>query len=347
MNGTNIVTEDNDAHMIALVNFLNKTISQYGLGLIWLAGNIGSALSCVIFYQPAFRKSPCAMYFLASNFSQFFAFNFALFNRMIQYGYNIQIVNTSLWFCKIRFYVFYVCIANSRYNIIMASMDRYFASSRSALRRQLSSPKIARRFIMGSFIFWVFIYIQVIVFYEISSGSCQARLGAYGLFFSIYIAIDSGILPILLMVVFGLLIVSNVRQTKRRIGATVTINEDQPGNASRISKKDAQLHRMLANQIFLFVILNIPNPCYLTYRSFTVNMLKSPLRNTIETFISNMTYVLIYLGFSLTFANFAVSSEMFRREFQQLIQTKILRRTTRRRVTSDKGTAIRIGQTPV
>jgi hypothetical protein len=284
------------------------------------------------------------MYFIASNISQLFTFNFALLTRMLQFGYNIQAVNIYLWLCKFRYYFFYIFVANSRYNIIMASMDRYFASSRNALRRQWSSPKIALRFIIVNAILWFLIYLQVLVFYEITNGTCQPQLGTYAVFFSIYIAIDSGVLPIFLMSVFGLLIVNNVHQTKRRIGATTTINENQPVQANRMSKKDMQLHKMLANQICLFVILNIANPCYLIYRSFTMNTLKSPLRRTIELFINNMTYVLVYLGFALTFANFVVSSDMFRREFQQLIQTKILRRPSRR-TTSLGGTTARIGQT--
>jgi hypothetical protein len=343
MNSTSIVAEDNQANVIALVNFLNKTISQYGLGLIWLVGNIGSALNCIVFYQPAFRKSPCAMYFIASNISQFFTFNFALFTRMIQYGYDVQAINIFPWYCKIRYYLFYIFVANSRYNIIMASMDRWFASSRDALRRQWSSPKIALRFIIGNFILWFLIYLQVIIFYTINNGSCQPQPGTYRTAFSIYLAIDSGILPTSLMLVFGLLVVKNVHQTKRRIGATTAINEDQPVYANRMSRKDMQLQKMLGNQILLFIILNIPNPCYLIYRLFTAQTSKSPLRLVIEVFIENMTYVLIYLGFSLTFANFAVSSDMFRREFQQFIQTKILHRFPRR-VTTEVGTTNRIGR---
>jgi len=344
MNNTSIIAEGNQADTIALVNFLNKTISQYGLGLIWFVGNIGSALNCIVFYQPAFRKSPCAMYFIASNISQFFTFNFALFTRMLQYGYDVQAINIFPWYCKIRYYLFYIFVANSRYNIIMASMDRWFASSRDAVRRQWSSPKIALRFIIGNFILWFIIYLQVIIFYTINSGSCQPQPGTYRTVFSIYLAIDSGILPTSLMLVFGLLVAKNVHQTKQRIAATTAINEGQPVYANRMSRKDMQLQKMLGNQILLFIILNIPNPCYLIYRVFTADTLKSPLRLTIEVFIENMTYVLIYLGFSLTFANFAVSSDMFRREFQQFIQTKILHRFPRR-VTTEVGTANRIGHT--
>ncbi|CAF1179654.1 unnamed protein product [Adineta steineri] len=94
---------------------------------------------------------------------------------------------------------------------------------------------------------------------------------------------------------------------------------------SKTSKKDAQLHKMLANQILVFMILNMPNPCFLVYKALTVNTSKSLLHTTTEDFAGNMTYALIHLRFSLTFINFIVSSDMFRKEFLQLIRAKILR----------------------
>ena len=325
-NNTGVIVSNDETHLIVLVNLLNKSISQYGIGLIWIVGNIGSTLTCLVFYQPTYRKSPCAMYFLASSFFQFLTFNFALVTRMLQYGYNVQPVNTLSWFCKTRFYLFYIFVAISRYNIILASVDRYFASSRDALRRQWSSPKIAFRVIIVNAIFWCLVYIQVLVFYRINNGSCEPQSGAYGVFFSIYISIDSGILPVLLLLIFGLLTVNNVHKTRKRIEPVTGTNEIRSTQTGKMSKKDVQLHRMLANQIFLFIILNVPNPCYLLYRVFTINAVRSPFRRTLETFLSNMSYVLVYLGFSLTFVNFIISSDIFRREFLQLIRTKLMRR---------------------
>jgi hypothetical protein len=335
----NTTTNNTDDYWIDLVTLLNKTISQYGLGLIWLIGNIGSAFTCIVFSQPAFRNSPCAIYFIASSFSQFFTFNFALFTRMLEFGYNINAINIFLWYCKIRYYLFYMLVAIPRYNIILASIDRYFASSRDVRRRQWSSPKIAFRLAIGNIIFWSLMYTQFIIFYEIYNGSCQPQPGIYGIFFSIYISIDSGILPLSLMIIFGLLTINNIHQTKRHIRPNAAaVDGGRFVGTGRVSKKDAQLHKMLANQIILFLILNIFNPCVLVYRSLTLYTVKSPLRLTVELFINNMTYVLIYLGFALTCVNFIISSEMFRREFLKFIQTKIIRR----QVTPTKTTTVSV-----
>jgi hypothetical protein len=246
---------------------------------------------------------------------------------MLEFGYNVNAINIFLWFCKIRYYLFYMLVAIPRYNVILASIDRYFASSRDVRRRQWSSPKIAFRLVIGNIVFWSLIYTQFIIFYEIYNGSCQPQPGIYGMFFSIYISIDSGILPLSLMIIFGLLTINNIHQTKRHIRPNAAaVDVGRFVRTGRVPKKDAQLHKMLANQIIIFLILNIFNPCALVYRSLTLYTVKSPLRLTVELFINNMTYVLIYLGFALTFVNFIISSAMFRREFLKFIQTKIIGR---------------------
>ncbi|CAF1209063.1 unnamed protein product [Adineta ricciae] len=324
--------DDNQAYLISLVNLVSRIVSQFGLGFIWIFGNISSILMCMVFIQPTYRNSPCAMFFLAASISQFFAYNFALFTRMLPLGYHVAIFNYNLWYCKLRFYLFYVFVALPRYYIILASIDRYFASSREALRRRWSSPKIAYRLIIGNALFWCIMYAQVIVFYEIASGTCTFRSGSYGVFFSIYIAIDSGILPLLLMIVFGLLTVRNIHQRKMRIGA-------RERQVTRMGKKDLQLHRMLANQIALFLILNLPNPIYLLFISFTINIPKSTFQHAAEILVGNMTYALIYFGFLLTFTNFMISSDIFRQEFFHVFRVKILRRSAVGRLAGGELTA--------
>jgi len=61
---------------------------------------------------------------------------------------------------------FYVFVANTGYNIIMASMDRYLGSSRDALR-----------LIIINFVIGYLIYLQVIGFFEVTNGKCGPRLG--------------------------------------------------------------------------------------------------------------------------------------------------------------------------
>jgi hypothetical protein len=327
-NTTDSISDDDDylTYWSSVITLLNENISRYGMGLIWLIGNLGSIINCFVFSQPTLRKNSCVMYFLAASASQFLTYNFALLTRMLQFGYNIQAVNTYLWFCKIRYYLFYIFVAIPRYFIILASVDRYFASSSDIRWRRWSSPKMAMRLIIINIIFWCLIYIQVLVFYEIHNGNCSFQGGIYGIFFSIYISIDSGILPPFLMLIFGLLTLKNIRESKQKLKPVTIISGGRPVQNTEMLKKDLQISKMLFNQICVFIILNLMNPCYLLYQTITTNMIKSPLRLTVELFINNMTYILIYLGFSLTFFVYTLTSPLFRREFSQLVKKKLLRR---------------------
>ncbi|CAF2883156.1 unnamed protein product [Rotaria sp. Silwood2] len=253
------------------------------------------------------------MYFLASSISQFLTFNFALLTRMLQYGYTIQTVNTVVWFCKIRYYLFYIFVAIPRYLIILASIDRYLASSSDIQRRQWSTPKIAIRLIIGNVLFWCVIYIQIPIFYEIHNGDCSFRKGVYGIFFCIYLLIESGIFPPLMMIIFGLLTLNNIRRSKRTIRPLPIVDIIQLSQFPVMSRKDLLISKMLFNQICLWIILNMFNPCYLLYRTITIYDNKSSLRLTVELFLNNMSYYFIYLEFSLTFFVYTLSSPLFRR----------------------------------
>ncbi|CAF3557662.1 unnamed protein product [Rotaria sp. Silwood1] len=243
---------------------------------------------------------------------------------MLQYGYNIQTINIVVWFCKIRYYFFYVFVGIPRYFIILASIDRYLASSSDMHRRRWSTPKIAIRLIIGNVLFWCIIYIHIPIFYEIQNGDCSFRKGIYSIFFCIYLLIESGIIPPLMMLIFGLLTLNNIRRSKRNIRPIQVVDVTASLQFNRISKKDLQLSKMLFNQICLWIILNMLNPCYLLYRTMTINDTKSSVRLAVELFINNMSYSSIYLEFSLTFFIYTLSSPLFRRELKKLMHNKLL-----------------------
>jgi hypothetical protein len=323
MNNSVSVNDGYETYWINVVFLINENISRYFMIFIWLIGNIGSILNSFIFGQESLRKSPCAMYFIASNISQFFIFNFALLTRIFLFGFNVQTVYADIWYCKFRNYFFYVFLAAARYYTILASVDRYFASSRDALRRQWSSTKIARKFIIGNILFWCVIYIQVIVFYRTYPNNCLPEKGSYGMFFSIYILIDNGILPLVFMSVFGILTYKNVQGIKHRVRPmAISMEANQSSQVNRTTRKDTHLLKMLFNQILVYIIFNTFNPCFLLYQTLTINVSKSPLKLEVEVMLNNMSYFLIYIGFSLTFFTNILSSSLFRHEFIRLIQRR-------------------------
>jgi len=321
---TAIIESDRETQLIVLFNLLIQTFSQVLDGFIWIVGHIGVICVCIVFYQPAFRKSPCAIYFITSSFSQFFLFNFSVFIRMIQYGYNVPVNSLSVWFCKIRYYIFYVSSANARYNIIFAGADRFLCSCREVRFRQWSSPKIALRLIVINAIVWFLFYIPVLVIFGHTNNKCRITNPNLRKIFNLYITIENGFFPIIPMLFFGLLTIRNIRRSIQRVKVTAIVDASQGVTTTRAQRKEIQLHKMLVNQIIVYLILNIPYSVYNTYRTYFLNINSESVSSALfDTFLNNFFYDLTYLGYTLSFPNFLLTSTIFRRELKQIIQKTI------------------------
>ncbi|CAF1296564.1 unnamed protein product [Adineta ricciae] len=329
MSNTTTNTALNDeTQSIIFFNFLTKILAQCLDGFSWIVGNIGAICICIVFSQPTFRKSPCAIYFIASSLSQLFVFNFAVFIRIIQYGYAVPVNSAPSWFCKMRFYIFYVSAATARYNIIFASADRYLCSCRDARRRHWSSTKTAFRLIVLVLVVWLLFYIQILVFFDVKNNKCTIRNTSVITYLSYFITVENGFFPIFPMLIFGLLTIRNIHGSRRTVAARDN-STAQSVQTERSPRKEKHLHKMLFSQVILFVISNIPYPVYTIYRSYAGVSSFTGSRALMDTFINNLLYDMVYLGFALTFPNFLLTSKMFRREFLQVLQTKIVQRCQR------------------
>ena len=323
MSNTTIATVNREAELLALFTQLIQVVSQVLDGLMWIIGNFGAICTCIVFSRPTFRKSPCAMYFTASSFSQLFVFNFAVFIRMIQYGYNIPVNSVPSWFCRLRFYIFYVSGASARYNIVFAAVDRFFCSCQSVRLRRWSSSKVALCLIIIDAIIWALFYIQVLVFFDVKNDKCRIHVADIMIYFNFYLTIENGFLPIIPMLIFGLLTIRNIRRSAQRAKAPETIDgavsNTNNQSSSSSSKKEVQLHKMLINQVVVYVILNLPYPVYNLYRTYANLSSFTGSRAAIDTFVNNLCFDMIYLCFALTFLNFLLTSSMFRRELKQIL----------------------------
>jgi len=331
---TTTTTLSREAELVIFYNLLIQTVSRVLDGFIWIVGHIGALCICIVFSQPAFRKSPCTIYFIASSISQILLFNFAVFIRMIQYGYDVPVNSLSVWFCRIRYYMFYVSAANARYNIIFAGIDRFLCSYQNTRLRKWSSPKIAFPVIIINAIIWILFYIQVMVYFGVVSGKCRTTNETFRRYFNVYVTIENGFFPIAPMLIFGLLTIRNIQMSRHRVKATVSpIDGTQPIANPGSQKKETQLHKMLANQVIVYIIFNIPYPGYSVYRTYFLNSSSLSGSDALrDTFLNNLFYDFIYLGYAVTCLNFIYTSAMFRRELKQVIQ-KIIFCQFRRNIT--------------
>ena len=167
----------------------------------------------------------------------------------------------SLVFCKIKTYVSFVTTILPQNFVVLACIDRLMLTSMNVNLRSWSRPSFAYRATGGVSIFWLLFSIHSFfgsIIYSGPYGSyCYIQEGLYMVFVTFYTIIINYLLPPFLMVIFGLLMIINVRQAQRRI-RTGTDQEF-------MQRKDRYLLRMLLFQVLVNVIFNIPLAVYQVY----------------------------------------------------------------------------------
>jgi hypothetical protein len=173
-------------------------------------------------------------------------------------GYNIDPAQTSLIFCKIKFYLSYIMAILPPSFIVLACLDRLMLSSRSVRVRSWSQPRFAYRSIAAVSIFWILFSIHALIGSTINSlpgySYCYLKQGSYTVFVALYSVIINYLLPPILMTVIGLLTIMNVRRTQRRIHPRI--------GHGYMQRKDRHLLRMLLFQVLVDVVFNIPAGVY-------------------------------------------------------------------------------------
>lgn len=251
-------------------------LAQISTPIVMVLGNIGEILNIIIFAQRTFRKNACAIYFLVASFTRLFFINFTILLDGLSFGmllhrrslvsrhsfnsigYNIDPSRRSLPFCKIKFYLFTVTSIIPPSLIVLACIDRFLLSSPKTNVRAWSQPRMAYRLIAGVSIFWMLLSIHTLVgsntYIKFGQPFCLPGEGSYSLFVALYWIICIYLLPSILMIIFGLLTIINVRQAQRRIQPT--------GEGAYVRRKDRHLLRMLSFQVLVTIIFTIPRAVF-------------------------------------------------------------------------------------
>lgn len=244
--------------------------------ILIVLGNFGEILNIIIFLQRIFRRNSCAIYFLAAACTRLVFINttillnglsvgkltnfciFSLYKIFDHSDYNTDPAQTSVVFCKIKFYVSYITAILPPSFVVLACLDRLMLSSLSAKVRSWSRSRYAYRSIAGVSIFWILFSIHGLiggVIYDRSGYSyCFIQQCTYTVFIALYSIIINYLLPPILMIILGLLTILNVRRTQRRIRPTT--------NSGYRQRKDRYLLRMLLFQVLINVIFTVPRGAF-------------------------------------------------------------------------------------
>ncbi|CAF4125434.1 unnamed protein product [Rotaria sp. Silwood2] len=276
---------------------------------VWLTfGCIGCLLNLIVFSRPQLRTTSCSIYFLAASVDH-------LMTLIVGIGPVVYSLNNpdpqieSLLFCKLRGYIFQICLMLSRWFVAFACIDRYALTSEKIHLRNFAKPKIAYRIIIIIIIFWSIICSHRLIFYGIKGEFCGIMNNmTAALYHSLYVIIGGGILPAMIMMICAYLIRQNLayRHKKR---TQLSLGDHQRNSL------DQQVLHILFVQIVCYIIFTTPQLCNLVFITISITLPNRSSENlAIGSFLSFLAELMLYLFPVTSFYLYTLTSRTFRKE---------------------------------
>jgi hypothetical protein len=206
------------------MSIAKQMVTYMGMSTV-VVGVLGNLLNIMVFLSlKTFRQNSCAFYLTVMSFVNIGQLLTGQLSRVMITGFNIDWTQTSLFYCKFRFFAIQVCSYISFTCMCFATIDQFLATCVHVYWQQWSNIKLAQRLIVVSIPFWIIYGIPYLIFYDqtgspmngsVSCADTNMNFRQYHVYMNTII-LDGG-LPILIAVLFGTLAFRNVRQIAYRI----------------------------------------------------------------------------------------------------------------------------------
>ena len=307
---------------ILTLNSLSWDLNRYLSILILSFGTMGNVLNCVALSQRGLRSNPCSSLFLASSIASLFTLISGVAVRLLA-GWSADLTDTVGWLCKCRIFVLFSSRTMASWFIMLATVDRWLASSLDARLRQMSRLGNTQRGMIIIPCLSCLAYVQVFYCYE--ANLVHAPLKCYGKTTWCRLLIDSEftaistLLPSLLMLIFGSQTIWNLKRSAlrrvqpvsnpiaRRLADTVVFSR-------RSKKKERHLRLMLLVQVILLTLFSLPQALQNLYSNISHDETKTPLHTAINDLIFNLFILLTYVTNGMPFYIYTLTGgSVFRR----------------------------------
>ena len=318
-----------DNAFIAYLAQIQRDFYRIGGPILMVIGVVSCILNLMLFTRKNLRKTPCAIYLVAFNASNFFLIFTTILLATLANGYDINPASYNLSLCRFRTYTTFVFEVLGPSYLILASVDRVLFTSRNALTRQRSTRRLAYTSIIFITVFWVLLHIHALILTDIlqlrpGSSSCSRRNSLYNMIMIYYsLAIKNIFIP-LLMLVFGLWAVKNVRGITHVRAPSILpmVTMAITRNTGTHRSKDRQMLRILFVDITVHVGFNVMICIVVMYQQITQNKVKDPVEIQIMRLLINTGAFSSYIPFCIGFYTNCIASKIFRQEIRNIFLCK-------------------------
>lgn len=305
------------------INYIANQIYIYGHIFIIITGLLGNTLSIVLFLTKL-KESVSSVYLVAFYSNNTFALFIYILPNIIDLIYGTDGTGYILPWCILQRYFTHVCMVLSPLALCLASVDRYFCSSREVSRRQWSSMKIARIAVSVTVLASLCFAIPDLVYRYVNTDYhyCTASdpYWTYLSYFLIPVVITC--IPLIILSVSGYKTYRNLRGIVRAIQPTITHNPSTQVTMRydpRRRRLDNQLARMLLVQILCFFFQSMLYTVVYLYLTVTYDWPKDDMRNAVENLISGLIYLIYDTSMCISFYLYYSLSKSFRAAVKNML----------------------------
>ena len=219
-------------------------MTYYGPIILLVIGITGCFCNFVTFTAPQLRKNSCAFYFLMSTIFELLSLSFGLISRFAadHLGSNLQ--HTDQIYCKFRAYLISALPLVATYMVLLSSIDRYMSSSLEARLRSFSDIKIAYRATAVAIVTSFLSCTHILALYDLRP-KCSTKPGAFAMYDSMFVVFWLGVIPHLLMLLFGFLTYTNIKRSKRRVTIQLSTNPIAPTQKQQQQRQKQKTDKQL------------------------------------------------------------------------------------------------------
>jgi hypothetical protein len=321
-----------DIQLIEILTSTSNQLNRYLSLFIFFFGIIGNILNIIILSQRTLRSNPCIFLFLISSISNLISILFGLTPRIMS-GWYGDLTHTNRYYCKLCAFIVVTSRTIAFWLIMLATIDRWILSLNNAQRRQLSTLKNAQRGSVFIIILSILIYLHILYCYESNlldtPSKCYGKTVSCRFLTDIIYACCSISLPFILMIIFGLITISNIHHThsytswslnlikyNKKNDVSIFINEQK----KRWKKIDRYLRGMLFLQVILLICLTLPQTIHKLYSTLTLYEQKSEVRDNIDRFLYKFGSLLPYVANGMPFYIYTLTGgKIFRNTLKKMI----------------------------
>lgn len=293
---------------------IQSQLNLYGYPISLVLGNIGNLFIIIIFTRH--RANSCSTYLVCSAIANSCYLTFNSFVQIFPFYYRDESIR-AFALCKIRFYVSNVLGQIAKTIIILACIDRFMFTSSRAKFRAFSNVKYAKWLVALSIAFWPILASHIAIMTTIINQRCGI-FGIYSSVYTIYSIIFVGLIPPILLGIFGYLTYRHAKLIHSRVHPT---NENRTEGNVVIRKRDRELLMIVIAEVLVYVITTSPYPLILLEQMISGYVVsnKNVLYSQIESFTFTVSFLLLFVNNSAPFYTYLVVSKSFRRDCKQLI----------------------------